>query len=66
MSLSTRGVKVAAVLLEGETFGAATSSLDVYGTLASGGVYTYTVKRQDDLVQVLSSVGAGDRGGVFA
>ncbi len=66
MSLSARGVKVAAVLLEGETFGAASSSLDVYGTLASGGVYSYTVKRQDDLVQVLSSVGMGDRGNVFA
>ena len=58
-------MKVAAVLLEGETFGATTSSLDVYGTLASSGVYTYTVKRQDDLVQVLSSVGVGDRGGVY-
>ena len=66
MSLSARGVKVAAVLLEGETFGAASSSLDVYGTLASGGVYTYTVKRRDDLVQVLSSGGVGDPGSVFA
>ena len=66
MSLSARGVKVAAVLLEGETFGAAASSLDVYGTLASGGVYSYTVKRQDDLVQVLSSAGVGDRGSVYA
>ncbi len=66
MSLSARGVKVAAVLLEGETFGATTSSLDVYGTLASSGVYSYTVKRQDDLVQVLSSVGVGDRGDVYA
>ena len=66
MSLSARGVKVAAVLLEGETFGAAASSLDVYGTLASGGVYSYSVKRQDDLVQVLSSAGVGDRGSVYA
>ena len=66
MSLSARGVKVAAVLLEGETFGATASSLDVYGTLASGGVYSYTVKRQDDLVQVLSSAGVGDRGSVYA
>ena len=66
MALSARGVKVAAVLLEGETFGAASSSLDVYGTLASGGVYTYTVKRRDDLVQVLSSGGVGDPGSVFA
>ena len=64
-SLASRGVKVAAVLLEGETFGAATSSLDVYGTLASGGVHTYTVKRQDDLVQVLSAgAEAAERGSV--
>ena len=65
MSLASRGVKVAAVLLEGETFGATTSSLDVYGTLASGGVYTYTVKRRDDLVQVLSAgAEAAERGSV--
>ena len=55
MSLQARGVKVAAVLLESETFGADTSSLDVYGTLTAGGVYTYTVKLNDDLVHVLSA-----------
>ncbi len=54
MSLQGRGVKVAAVLLEAETWGAPTSSLDVYGTLAAGGVYTYTVKRADDFARVLS------------
>jgi uncharacterized protein (DUF58 family) len=57
MSLQARGVKVAAVLLEAETFGASSSSLDVYGTLTAGGVYTYTVKRTDDLMRVLG-VGA--------
>ena len=55
MSLQGRGVKVAAVLLEPETFGGGGSALDVYGTLAAGGVYTYTVKRDDDLVRVLGA-----------
>lgn len=55
MALQARGVKVAAVLLEAETWGAQSSSLDVYGTLAAGGVYTYTVKRADDFARVLSS-----------
>jgi uncharacterized protein (DUF58 family) len=61
MSLASRGVKVAAVLLEAETWGASRSSLDVYGTLAAGGVYTYTVKRSDDLARAL-----GGRGEVVA
>jgi len=55
MSLASRGVKVAAVLLEAETFGPARSTLDAYSTLAAGGIYTYTVKRQDDLRRVLGS-----------
>jgi uncharacterized protein (DUF58 family) len=55
MGLQARGVKVAAVLLEAETFGAKTSALDVYSTLAAGGVYTYTVKRADDLSRVLGA-----------
>ena len=54
-SLASRGVKVAAVLLEANTFGNAPSPLDVYGTLASGGVYTFTVKQRDDIGQVLSA-----------
>ena len=54
-SLASRGVKVSAVLLEGETFGSERSSLDAYGTLTAGGVYTYTVKLGDDLVHVLSA-----------
>jgi hypothetical protein len=47
-------VKVAAVLLEAETWGAEASSLDIYGTLAAGGIYTYTVKRADDFARILS------------
>jgi uncharacterized protein (DUF58 family) len=61
MSLAGRGVKVAAVLLEAETWGAPRSSLDVYGTLAAGGIYTYTVKRSDDLPRAL-----GGRGEIVA
>ena len=53
--LSARGVKVAAVLLEADTYGDAPSALDVYGTLAAGGVYTYTVKQQEDLGRALSA-----------
>ena len=54
MSLGGRGVKVAAVILEADTFGGGTSSLDVYGTLAAGGIYAYTVKHNDDLGRALS------------
>jgi uncharacterized protein (DUF58 family) len=54
MSLQGRGVKVAAVLLEADTFGGTQSPLDVYGTLAAGGVYAYTVKHHDDLTRALS------------
>lgn len=61
MALQARGVKVAAVLLEAETFGGAQSALGVYGTLAAGGIYTYTVKRTDDLGRVLAA--GADTGG---
>ena len=53
--IGARGVKVAAVLLEADTYGEAPSSLDVYGTLAAGGVYTYTVRRRDDLARALGA-----------
>ncbi len=55
MSLAGRGVKVAAVLIEADTFGAAESALPVYGTLAAAGIYTYTVKAHDDLRRALSA-----------
>ena len=42
---------------------AAASSLDVYGTLAAGGIYTYTVKQRDDLVRALSGGESGARSG---
>jgi uncharacterized protein (DUF58 family) len=66
MGLQARGVKVAAVLIEAETYGGTESALDVYGTLAAGGIYTYTVKQRDDLGQALSIGGdaalLGERG----
>ena len=48
-------MKVAAVLLEADTYGTAPSSLDVYGTLAAGGVYTYAVQHRDDLTHALGA-----------
>jgi uncharacterized protein (DUF58 family) len=54
-SLAQRGVKVAAILLEPSTFGAAQDSLLIFGTLAAGDVFTYLVKRSDDLVRALGS-----------
>ncbi len=66
-SLAQRGVKVAAVLLEPSTFGADASSLLVFGALAASDIYTYLVKRSDNLVAALGSgieapeAGAGRR-----
>lgn len=66
-SLAQRGVKVAAILLEPSTFGGAQDSLLVFGTLAAADVFTYLVKRSDDLVRALGSgtdsrqLGAGGR-----
>jgi uncharacterized protein (DUF58 family) len=54
-SLTQRGVKVAAILLEPGTFGAAQDSLLVFGTLAAADIFTYLVKRSDDLVRALGS-----------
>lgn len=54
-ALQHRGVKVAAILLEPSTFGAADSALGVFATLASNDVYTYIVKRDDDLQTALGA-----------
>jgi len=62
MTLAGRGVKVAAVLIEADTFGPAPSPLPVYGTLAAAGTYAYTVKAHDDLRRVLSSGADGALG----
>jgi uncharacterized protein (DUF58 family) len=47
--IAQRGVKVAAVLLDASTFGGPTNSLMVFGALAAGDIYTYVVRRSDDL-----------------
>ena len=52
--ISERGVKVAAVLLEPSTFGGSENSLMVFGSLAAGDVYTYLVRRSDDLISALA------------
>jgi uncharacterized protein (DUF58 family) len=52
--LAQRGVKCAAVLLEPSTFGGKENSLMVFGALAAAEIYTYLVKKADDLVTSLS------------
>jgi uncharacterized protein (DUF58 family) len=52
--VAERGVKVAAVLLEPSTFGGSENSLMVFGSLAAAEVYTYLVKRSDDLITALA------------
>ena len=52
--ISERGVKVAAILLEPSTYGGEENSLMVFGALASSDIYTYMVKRTEDLTESLS------------
>jgi uncharacterized protein (DUF58 family) len=52
--IAEQGVKVGAVLLDAETFGGKDSSLLVFGTLAASDVYTYLVRRSDDLITSLA------------
>ena len=52
--LGERGVKVAAVLLEPSTFGGEENSLMVFGALAASDVYTYLVRRSDDLMDAFA------------
>lgn len=59
LTLSQRGVKVAAVLLEASTFGGANSSLMVVSSLAAADIWTYLVKQGDDLSNALAPVGEG-------
>ena len=47
--IAQRGVKVAAVILDAATFGSTRNSLMVFGALAAGDIYTYVVRRADDL-----------------
>jgi uncharacterized protein (DUF58 family) len=53
--LAGRGVKLAAVLLEPQSYGGADNALLVFGALAAADIFTYLVKRTDDLAQTLGS-----------
>jgi uncharacterized protein (DUF58 family) len=53
--LHSRGVKVAAIVLEPSTFGESESSLGVFASLAASDVFTYMVKHADDLQTALAS-----------
>ena len=44
----------AAILLEPSTYGGEENSLLVFGALASSDIYTYMVKRTEDLTESLS------------
>jgi uncharacterized protein (DUF58 family) len=59
LALSQRGVKVAVVLLEASTFGGAENSLMVVSSLAAADVWTYLVKKGDDLSNALAPAGEG-------
>jgi uncharacterized protein (DUF58 family) len=68
-ALGERGGRLACVLLEATTFGAADDCLVVFGALAAADIYTYMIKCSDDLLAALTSgieaggrleVGAGD------
>jgi len=59
-ALQQRGVKVAAILLEPSTFGGDESALGVFASLASNDVFTYIVKRADDIGAALAASTEGD------
>lgn len=52
--VSERGVKVASILIEASTFGGKDNSLMVFGALAASDVYTYLVRKSDDLITSLA------------
>jgi uncharacterized protein (DUF58 family) len=54
-TFAARGVRSSAVVLDAETFGAASSSLPLLGALAAAGVPTYPVRRGDALPHALSA-----------
>jgi uncharacterized protein (DUF58 family) len=61
-ALQQRGVKVAAILLEPSTFGGDQSALEIFASLASNDVFTYIVKRSDDLQTALGAGASSDVG----
>jgi uncharacterized protein (DUF58 family) len=70
-ALGERGGRLACILLEATTFGAADDCLVVFGALAAADIHTYMIKCSDDLLAALTcgvenggrlEVGAGDAG----
>jgi uncharacterized protein (DUF58 family) len=59
LMLTQRGVKVAVVLLEASTFGAATNSLMVVSQLTAADIWTYLVKQGDNLSTTLTPATEG-------
>lgn len=59
-ALQQRGVKVAAILLEPSTFGGQESALGIFASLASNDVFTYIVKRADDIGAALATSAESD------
>jgi uncharacterized protein (DUF58 family) len=57
LQLTGRGVKVAVALLEAGTFGAHSNPLMVVGALAAADIWTYLVKRGDNLSSSLAPSG---------
>ncbi len=57
LQLTQRGVKVAVVLLEASTFGGQSNALMVVSALAAADIWTYLVKRGDNLSSSLSPSG---------
>ena len=57
LQLTQRGVKVAVVLLEASTFGGRSNALMVVSALAAADIWTYLVKRGDNLSSSLSPAG---------
>ena len=54
-ALQGRGVKVAAIVLEADTFGGGEGALGVFASLAAGDVFTYMVKHAETLEIALAS-----------
>jgi len=59
LMLTQRGVKVAVVLLEANTFGANTNPLLIVSQLTAAGIWTYLVKQGDNLSTTLTPSGDG-------
>lgn len=59
LMLTQRGVKMAVVLLEASTFGASTNSLMVVSQLAAADIWSYLVKKGDDLTNTLAPAAEG-------